>query len=130
MKPLSAAVLAVLLASCASTPHKPSAAAKPYNFAADPYPSTYQRVAAPPVLLQHATVLTGTGVRLDDADVLLRDGRVVAVGQGLETTADALRVDARGKWITPGIIDSTRTLACTPAPACAPIATATRPPRR
>src|SRR5690606_16054638 len=71
----------------------------------DPYPSTYQRVASAPVLLQHATVLTGTGQRLDDADVLMRDGRIVAVGTALDVPADAQRVDATGKWVTPGIID-------------------------
>ena len=43
MKPLTAAVLAALLAGCASAPQKPAETAKPYDFAADPYPSTYQR---------------------------------------------------------------------------------------
>ena len=105
MKPLTAAMLAALLTACASAPQTPAASARPYDFAADPYPSTYRRIASPPVLLQHATVLTGTGARLDDADVLMRDGRIVAVGNGLQDAGDALRVDATGKWITPGIID-------------------------
>ena len=43
-------------------------------------PAPTARSPSPPVLIQHATVLTGTGQRLDDADVLLRDGRIVAVG--------------------------------------------------
>ena len=107
MKPLTAALAAALLAGCASAPPpKPTTNAKlDLGFAADPYPSTYARIASPPVLLQHATVLTGTGSRLDDADVLLRDGRVVAIGNGLDVPADAQRVEARGKWVTPGIID-------------------------
>ena len=75
-KPLTAAVLAALLAGCAGAPQKPAAPAKPYDYTANPYPSTYQRVASPPVLLQHATVLTGTGTRLDAEDVLMRDGRL------------------------------------------------------
>ncbi|MEE7548672.1 amidohydrolase, partial [Xanthomonas sp. Kuri4-1] len=48
----------------------PAAAAS--RFVEDPYPSTYRPLAAGPVLIEHATVLTGTGQRLDDADVLLR----------------------------------------------------------
>ncbi len=107
-KPLTAALAVALLAGCASAPppKTASADAKPdLGFAADPYPSTYKRIMGPPVLLQHATVLIGNGQRLDDADVLMRDGRIVAVGNGLETTADALRADATGKWVTPGIID-------------------------
>ena len=115
-KPLTAAVLAALLAGCASAPQKPAAPATPYDYTANPYPSTYQRVASPPVLLQHATVLTGTGARLEDADVLLRDGLVVAVGSGLDAPADAVRVDATGRWVTPGIIDVHSHLGVYPSP--------------
>jgi len=118
-KPLTAAVLAALLAGCAGAPQKPAAPAKPYDYTANPYPSTYQRVASPPVLLQHATVLTGTGARLEDADVLLRDGLVVAVGSGLDAPADAVRVDATGRWVTPGIIDVHSHLGVYPSPGTA-----------
>ena len=115
MKPLIAAFAAALLAGCASAPQHP---AKPsdFGFTADPYPSTYHRVSSPPVLLQHATVLTGTGARLDDADVLMRDGRIVAVGANLDAPADAVRVDATGKWVTPGIIDIHSHLGVYPSP--------------
>jgi imidazolonepropionase-like amidohydrolase len=116
MKPLPAAVLVALLAGCASAPQKSAAPATPYDYTANPYPSTYQRVASPPVLLQHATVLTGTGARLDNADVLLRDGLIVAVGSGLDVPADALRVDASRRWITPGIIDVHSHLGVYPSP--------------
>ena len=105
MKRLTAALAVALLAGCASAPQKPATTAKPYDFMADPYPSTYQRVMSPPVLLQGATVLTGTGARIENADVLMRDGRIVAVGAGLDAPADALRVNASGKWVTPGVID-------------------------
>lgn len=106
-KPLIAALAVALLAGCTTTTPKPAGTAvgPDLGFAADPYPGTYQRVMSPPVLLQHATVLTGTGARLDDADVLMRDGRIVAVGASLDVPADAVRVDATGKWVTPGIID-------------------------
>ena len=40
-------------------------------FAAEPFPSTYQVPVYAPVLIQGATVLTGTGERLDNADVLI-----------------------------------------------------------
>ena len=116
-KPLTAALAVALLAGCASAPPPKPADAKPdLGFAADPYPSTYKRIMSPPVLLQHATVLTGTGSRLDDADVLMRDGRIVAVGAGLEVPADAVRVDATGKWVTPGIIDIHSHLGVYPSP--------------
>ena len=64
--------------------------------AAEPFPSTYQVPVNPPLLIQGATVLTGTGDRLDGADVLIANGRVQAVGTGLIAPADARIIDARG----------------------------------
>ncbi|MDE0856535.1 MAG: hypothetical protein OSA97_19125, partial [Nevskia sp.] len=71
----------------------------------EPYASTYAPPAAAPVLIRHATVLTGTGSRLDDGDVLLQDHKVAEVGKGLAAPAGAVVVDAQGRWVTPGIID-------------------------
>ena len=93
-----------------------TAATPKSRFTQDPYPSTYQRVAAAPVLIENATVLTGTGERLDEADVLVQDGRVVAVGRDLQAPEGATRVDARGKWVTPGIIDVHSHLGVYPSP--------------
>ena len=45
-----------------------------------PYPSSYRRRPSPPVLIRHATVLTAAGPRLEGASVLLRDGKIAAVG--------------------------------------------------
>jgi imidazolonepropionase-like amidohydrolase len=49
-------------------------------------------------------VLDGAGRRLDGADVLLREGRVAAVGTGLES-GGATVIEAQGRWVTPGLID-------------------------
>jgi len=73
--------------------------------AADPFPSTYRVPDSPPELIQGATVLTGTGERLDGADVLLANGRIQAIGKNLAVPDGARIIDARGKWVTPGIID-------------------------
>src|SRR5690606_38594625 len=64
-------------------------------------------VAAPAVaaevLIRNATVHTvdAAGV-LKGADVLVRDGRIAAVGSGLDA-AGATVVDARGRPLTPGL---------------------------
>lgn len=113
LRPLFAGCALALLGSAAQAA-TPAPAASRYT--QDPYPSTYRPLASGPVLLQGATVLTGTGQRLDRADVLLRDGKIVAVGSGLEAPADAARVDAGGKWITPGIIDVHSHLGVYPSP--------------
>lgn len=115
LRPLTAALVAVLSVGAA---HAASPDTKPARsrFVEDPYPSTYQRIGAAPVLIENATVLTGTGQRLDDADVLLQDGKVVAVGSALQAPAGATRVDAAGKWVTPGIIDVHSHLGVYPSP--------------
>jgi imidazolonepropionase-like amidohydrolase len=63
------------------------------------------RVAA--VVFRNATVWTGTddGI-LEDADVLVRDGRIVAVGQNLSAPRNAMVIDASGYHITPGVVDN------------------------
>jgi imidazolonepropionase-like amidohydrolase len=61
--------------------------------------------AAAPVLIRDATILTGTGARLDGADLLLVDGRIAAIGADLNVPQATLVIDARDKWVTPGLID-------------------------
>ena len=81
----------------------------------NPYPSTYQPVATSSTLITNATVLTGTGERLDEADVLIVDGKVQQVGKDLTANADTT-IDAQGKWVTPGIIDVHSHLGAYPNP--------------
>lgn len=70
------------------------------------YVSTYHRRSNPPVLIRNATVLTATGQEIANASVLFRDGRIVAVGAGIQPPADAMIVDGTGKFVTPGIVDT------------------------
>jgi len=93
-----------------------AAASSPW---ADAYPSTYHPAAAGAVLIRGATVLTGTGERLDNADVLVNDGVIAAVGAHLEAPAGARIVEAAGRWVTPGIIDIHSHLGVYPSPAVA-----------
>jgi imidazolonepropionase-like amidohydrolase len=81
----------------------------------NPYPSTYTPISTSSTLITNATVLTGTGERLDDADVLLVDGKVQQVGKDLAAKADKT-IDAQGKWVTPGIIDVHSHLGAYPNP--------------
>ncbi len=71
---------------------------------AKPYSSRYQPMASAATLLTGATVLTGTGERLDGADVLISDGKIQAIGEGLDA-GNATVIDATGRWVTPGVID-------------------------
>ncbi len=59
------------------------------------------------VIIRNATIWTGTddGV-IEDADILIRQGRISAVGPGLTAPRGALEIDGRGRHVTPGIIDA------------------------
>ncbi|MDH3621041.1 MAG: amidohydrolase [Gammaproteobacteria bacterium] len=80
-----------------------------------PFASRYEGLTAQTTLIKGATILTGTGERLDNADLLLVDGKVAAVGSGLSADG-AEQVDAAGKWITPGVIDVHSHLGVYPSP--------------
>jgi imidazolonepropionase-like amidohydrolase len=117
-------VLAAVLVGCAAQAGKPAttaAAPAPVAPSAEaatpPYPSTYQVPQSAPVLIRNATVLTGTGTRLDNADVLITDGKISAVGSNLTAPANATIVDGTGRWVTPGLIDIHSHLGVYPSPA-------------
>ncbi len=74
------------------------------NAQAEPYPSTYSPLSSGPTLITHATILTGTGERLDDASLLITDGKISFVGEG-DTPEGTTTIDANGRWVTPGLID-------------------------
>ena len=82
----------------------------------DPYPSTYQPLASAPVLIANATVLTAAGPTIEGASLLVENGRITAVGRDLEAPAGATVVDATGKWVTPGLIDTHSHLGVYPSP--------------
>lgn len=70
-------------------------------------------VAAQTIAITGATVHTVSSPPIEGATVLVRDGRIVAVGSDVEIPADAERLDARGTVVTPGLIDTGSTLGLT-----------------
>jgi imidazolonepropionase-like amidohydrolase len=70
---------------------------------------TRSKEAHRPIVIRRATVLSGDrdGTVLQDRDVLLQDGVVRAVEAAgvLSVPADALVVDAAGRFVSPGLVD-------------------------
>ncbi|SNT28435.1 Imidazolonepropionase [Ekhidna lutea] len=58
------------------------------------------------VLIKNGTVLTVTNGTLDNTDVLIRDGKISKIGQGLSAPNGAKTIDANGMYVMPGIIDA------------------------
>src|SRR6267142_4567754 len=61
--------------------------------------------AAPVILIRNATILTVSHGTIDKGDILIKDGKIAAVGGTLKAPADAVVIDATGQFVTPGIID-------------------------
>lgn len=70
----------------------------------DPFPSRYSVPRGDDMLLRGATILDGAGGRIDGGDILVRGGKIAAVGKSL-VNPGVREVDAAGRWITPGVID-------------------------
>jgi len=88
----------ILLALAAVTPAQKA----PFELEADRKPKTVTNGSC---LIQHARVLTATGKALDDTDILVKDGKIAAIGRGLTAPAGTVIVDAKGKVVTPGLVD-------------------------
>ncbi len=54
---------------------------------------------------EHATIVVAPGRTLEDATLLIRDGRVVAVGRKVDLPPDAVRHDATGQTLVPAFIE-------------------------
>ena len=68
-------------------------------------PALAPRAGAQTVAIVGGTVYPVSGPRLENATVLIRDGRIAAVGADVPVPADARRIDAAGKIVTPGLVN-------------------------
>ncbi|MGQ0648520.1 MAG: amidohydrolase family protein [Gemmatimonadaceae bacterium] len=66
------------------------------------------RLAAtqPVTAIRNATVVPVVGARVPNATVLIRNGRIEAVGANVQVPAGATVIDATGMFVYPGFIDS------------------------
>lgn len=56
-------------------------------------------------LIRNATILTISHGTLQNSDILIRGGKIAAIGQNLKASQSARIIDATGKYVMPGIID-------------------------
>ncbi len=62
--------------------------------------------SAETVAITGGTVYPVSGPRISNGTVVIRDGRIAAVGANVAIPAGARRIDARGKIVTPGLINA------------------------
>ncbi|CAN5507943.1 amidohydrolase [soil metagenome] len=80
------------------------------------YASTYVPWPSRPTLIRNATILTAAGPAIQAGSILLQDGKIAAVGADVAAPPGAFEIDAAGRWITPGIIDTHSHLGVYPMP--------------
>ncbi len=66
--------------------------------------------SAQTIAITGGTIYPVSGPKIENGTLLLRDGKIAAVGASIEIPSGATRVDAKGGWITPGLIHGGSTL--------------------
>jgi imidazolonepropionase-like amidohydrolase len=104
-------VLATALLWCAAAVGLVAQAQPPVRPTPATPPATLRRVAAAPVppgivAITNARVLPVSGAPIERGTVVIRGGKIVAVGANVAVPAGARVIDATGKIVTPGWIES------------------------
>ena len=90
-------LLSALLCVCASVPLCAQQEPAPFSVPVPP--------AAHLVAITNATILTITHGTIEHGTIVIRDGKIAAVGADVAVPAGAQVIDAAGKYVMPGIID-------------------------
>ena len=83
---------------------------------ANPFPSTYRPYPSRTTVIRNVSILTAAGPLIQSGSVVLRDGKIAAVGASVDAPADAVVIDGAGKYVTPGLVDTHSHLGVYPAP--------------
>ena len=82
----------------------------------DPFPSSYRPLPGRITVIRNVTIMTAAGPSIRNGSLLLRDGKIAAVGATVDAPADAVVIDGAGKFVTPGLVDTHSHLGVYPAP--------------
>ena len=91
------------------------AAVKSTSFDRDPFESNYKPLASERTLIKSVNLYDGLGNEYSNFDVLFDNGIIEEIGKDI-IDGDATIIDAKGKWLTPGIIDIHSHMGVYPAP--------------
>lgn len=74
---------------------------------------TTSTALAQTIAITGGTVYPVSGPRIQNATVLIQDGKITAVGTNLTIPAGATRIDATGRTVTPGLLNAASNLGLT-----------------
>src|SRR6185369_1812567 len=67
-------------------------------------------VVAQTIAITGGKVFPVSGPPIENGTVVITNGKITAVGADVSVPANAQRIDATGKWVTPGLINSSKQL--------------------
>jgi imidazolonepropionase-like amidohydrolase len=71
------------------------------------YPAKKQET---PIVIMNGTIHIGNGQVLNNSSIEINDGKITAIGSNITPAANAIKVDAKGKHVYPGLILSNANL--------------------
>jgi len=92
---------ATVVVLCAVAASQQGAGAQAANTQAQPTPAQPNEF-----VIKNAILLTATHGRIEGGSIHVRDGKIVAFGKTVNAAGSAQVIDAGGRYVTPGIIDS------------------------
>ena len=69
-------------------------------------------VAQKPLAIQNATIITGTGETISEGTILIKDGKIKAVGKDVKVPIAAQVIDASDHYVIPGLIEAHTSSGC------------------
>jgi len=84
----------------------------------EPFKSTYALPSHAPYVISNINVYDGAGNFMENTSVLVVANKIQAVGAAIDdpSLAEAVVIDGKGKWLTPGLIDNHSHLGVYPSP--------------
>src|SRR5262245_44733437 len=64
------------------------------------------RSGAQAIAITGATIYPVSGPKIEHGTLVIRDGKIAAVGLNVPIPAGATTIDASGRWVTPGLIQT------------------------
>jgi imidazolonepropionase-like amidohydrolase len=107
---LTAAVAAAQQVEKPNPSTQKSAAQKPAQPKAAPPKVVPPAPTGEALAITNARIMTGTGATIERGTIVLRGGKIAAVGADVQVPAGAKTVDAAGRIVTPGFIESSTNL--------------------
>lgn len=82
----------------------------------DPYPSTYRPLPSGTTAIVNARILSPGALEIAQGVLVMNGGKIAAIGADVKPPPGATIIDARGRVVTPGIIDPHSHLGVYPSP--------------